>query len=262
MRPKFGTHEYCGRTCAEEAKRKAGGGGLLGSLTSSFWSGGAGDDDGTGRSSSQYPGRSTGSDKHANRRFQERWDDPILALPEITAIFQINVAKKYMNRFKDAVNAAERLGGSTTKSAFYGGQCICDLGVPQFGTDELCTWGSCSICIVIRKCFDFLEFKLPHHTGDLGNGIYANLNPAKANRFTVQKANYEIRAMILCSIIHLNDLVQGDKNKHSAFIEDTGRVFCANKDVILPRQLILYKDPKPKAGLQPSRAGPGYPFLR
>ncbi|KAG8893268.1 hypothetical protein FRC00_010740 [Tulasnella sp. 408] len=383
MRPKFGTHEYCGRTCADEAKRKANsGGGLLGAITSPFWGGGGGDDEGAGRSSSQYPGRSTGgssygamppaagsgdnlcehchakpkyaekdprtgavviypfcgrtcrnvnaqlnvqrcqlrdcgkpsqgqycSDKHAKkavqkgyaqacayckeypanlpyeycskdcgmkdarerdrnasplslitqdknnyisiaRRLNERWDDPILAPPEIKAIFQISVSKKYENRFKEAVSAAERLGGSTTKSAFYGGQCICDLGVPQFGTDQLCSWGSCSICIVIRKCFDVLEFNLPHHTGDLGKGIYANLNPAKANRFTVRKSNHEIRAMILCSIIQVDDYVQGDKKKHSAFIDETGRVFCANKDVILPRQLILYKTPEPRAILQ------------
>ncbi|KAG9044835.1 hypothetical protein FS837_007469 [Tulasnella sp. UAMH 9824] len=367
--------------CADEAKRRANsGGGLMGMLTSPFW--GGGDDDGAGRSSSQYPGWSTAgssygamppgagsgdnlcenchakpkyaekdprtgavtiyqfcgrtcrnvnaqlnvqrcqlrdcgkpsqgpycSEKHAKkavqkgeaqpcayckeypanvpyeycskdcgmkdarerdrnasplvlispdknnyisiaRRVQDRWDDPILAPPEITAIFQINVSKKYENRFKDAVDAAERLGGSTTKSAFYGGQCICDLGVPQFGSDQLCSWGSCSICIVIRKCFDVLEFKLPHHTGDLGKGIYANLNPARANRFTVRKSSHPIRAMILCSIIHLDDFVQGDKKKHSAFIDDTGRVFCANKDVILPRQLILYKDPEAKAILQ------------
>ncbi|KAG8952178.1 hypothetical protein FRC00_006895 [Tulasnella sp. 408] len=100
------------------------------------------------------------------KRFQERWDDPIFAPPAIAAIYQINVSKKYESRFRNAVDAAERLGGSTTKSAFYGGQCICDLGVPQFGTDQLCSWGSCSICIVIGKCFDVLEYKMPHHTGE------------------------------------------------------------------------------------------------
>ncbi|KIO18158.1 hypothetical protein M407DRAFT_84227, partial [Tulasnella calospora MUT 4182] len=94
-------------------------------------------------------------------------------------------------------------------------QCICDLGVPQFGSDQLCSWGSCSICIVIRKCFDVLEFKIPHHTGDLGKGIYANLNPARANRFTVRKSSHPIRAMILCSIVHLDEFVQGDKKKYS-----------------------------------------------
>ncbi|KAG9044836.1 hypothetical protein FS837_007470 [Tulasnella sp. UAMH 9824] len=183
-------------------------------------------------------------------RFQDRWDDPVLAPPQIAAMYQIKVSKKYVDRFKEAVNAAELLGGSRTRATFYGGKCICDLGVPQFGSDQLCSWASCSICIVIRKCFDVLEFKLPHHTGDFGKSIYTNLNPARANRFTVRKSSHPIRAMILCSVIQLEELVQGDRRKHSAFIDDTGRVFCANKDVILPRQLILYKDPEAKAILQ------------
>lgn len=382
-RPKYGNFEYCGKTCAEDAKRKAGGGGMFGMFNTPLWGGSGGDDDGTIRSSSQYANRPasgtsyggampqraanddnlceqcharpkhaekdprTGavtifpfcgrncrnlnaqqnvqrcqlrdcgkptqggpwcSDSHAKKavkrgeaqacayckelpaslpyeyctkdcgmkdarekernpssplslitpdknqytsiakRFHERWDDELLAVPEITAIYQINVSRKYEARFRDAVNAAERLGGSTTKSAFYGGQCICDLGVPQFGSDQLCGWPSCSICIVIRKCFDVLEFKNPHHVGDLGKGIYANLNPAKANRFTVRKSSHPQRAIILCSIVQLDDHVHGDRKKYSAHIEEqTGRVFCANKDVILPRQLILYNTPEAKA---------------
>ncbi|KAG9041009.1 hypothetical protein FS837_012852 [Tulasnella sp. UAMH 9824] len=175
----------------------------------------------------------------------------MFASPQIAAIYQINVSKKYKHRFKAAVFAADRLEGSTTKAALYGGQCICDLGVPRFGSDQLCNWGSCSICIVIRQCFDVLECKLPHHIGDFGKGIYARRNPARANRFTVSKSSHPIRAMILCSIIHLEDFVQGDKKNHSAYIEyDTGRVFCAKKDLILPRQLSLYKDPERKAILQ------------
>lgn len=36
-----------------------------------------------------------------------------------------------------------------------------------------------------------------------GDGIYANLNPAMAHRFTVRKADHNSRVVILCSIVEL-----------------------------------------------------------
>ncbi|KAG8896610.1 hypothetical protein FRB99_008799 [Tulasnella sp. 403] len=168
----------------------------------------------------------------------------------VRAIFQITLPKKYERRFEDALDAADRAGGSTTRATFFGGQCICDVGVPQPGgayTTELCNWPSCSICIVIKKGFDTLEFGVQSHEGIYGPGIYTHQNPANAHRFTVGKSTSPFRAMIVCSVIKLDEHAKS-KKVPASFIDEIGRVYCPAKDFIIPRQLVIYQVTEPGTG--------------
>lgn len=111
------------------------------------------------------------------------------------------------------------------------------------------------------------------HVPDLryGDGIYAHRNPAVAHRFTVRKSEHNFRLVILCSIVELepsapvdNILDYGVSSPLSccssrlvtilirvdiqAHIDGDGRVFCAKKDVIIPRRLLVYSVKPPAEG--------------
>jgi len=176
-------------------------------------------------------------------RFVERWRDHsgALAPPQIYAIFQISLPQKYEKRFQDTIRAGDPLGGSTTRSTFYGGQCICDVGVQ--GKPDLCNWPSCSICLVVRTGFEKLEFGTTEHDGMYGKGIYTNTNPFHAHQFTVRKSTNPYRAMILCSVIERDKYAKSDPKVPTGLIDETGRAYCASKSTIIPRQLIIYNEP-------------------
>ncbi|KAG8914194.1 hypothetical protein FRC01_004180, partial [Tulasnella sp. 417] len=155
------------------------------------------------------------------QKFCEEWVDPsgTLETPDVNAIYHINLPY-YEDRFLDAMQVipfpdllsyylylqnllsykAHAYGGSNTTSAWFGCQCICDVGVKS---PDLCNTRSCGICMVIKSGFDELAFGKPTNNGIYGDGIYAHKNPAMAHRFTLRKSGHDMRAVILCSIVEL-----------------------------------------------------------
>jgi len=176
------------------------------------------------------------------KKFYDRWSDPARR-PVVNGIFQILLSKRYDKRFTDALSRGETLGGFTPITTFYGGQCLCDLGVaPGVASPPLCNWPGCSICIVIRKGFDNLEFGATVHDGMYNRGIYTNMDPAHAHKFTVRKSTNPFRAIVVCSVVGPTSSSSQDK-KHPVFVDESGRVFCQTKDTVIPRQLIIYHVP-------------------
>lgn len=172
-------------------------------------------------------------------KFITEWEDPTgeLAAPAVTAIYQISLPY-YEDRFLDAIAKAQAHGGSNTKSAWFACQCICDVGVKSA---DLCNFRSCGICMVVKSGFDELAFGQTTNNGIYGDGIYANLNPAMAHRFTVRKADHNSRVVILCSIVELEPGAPVENIlDYGAATDGSGRVFCAKKDVIIPRRLVVY----------------------
>ncbi|KAG8945920.1 hypothetical protein FRC04_012172 [Tulasnella sp. 424] len=181
-------------------------------------------------------------------KFITEWEDPTgeLAAPEVTAIYQISLPY-YEDRFLDAMQVpnchwnfakAQAHGGSNTKSAWFACQCICDVGVKSA---DLCNFRSCGICMVVKSGFDELAFGQTTNNGIYGDGIYANLNPAMAHRFTVRKVDHDSRVVILCSIVELEPGAPVENIlDYGAAIDGSGKVFCAKKDVIIPRRLVVY----------------------
>lgn len=48
--------------------------------------------------------------------------------------------------------------GAKVLTTYYGGQSICEIGCKGEPEGTLCTWESCSICVVLRNAFNTLEF--------------------------------------------------------------------------------------------------------
>ncbi|KIO18864.1 hypothetical protein M407DRAFT_246373 [Tulasnella calospora MUT 4182] len=180
-------------------------------------------------------------------KFCAEWNDPtgVLETPDVHAIYQISLPY-YEDRFLDAIFKAQAHGGSNTKSAWFACQCICDVGVKA---DDLCNARSCGICMAIKSGFDELAFGKATNNGVYGDGIYAHQNPAIAHRFTVRKAEHNRRVVILCSILELEPGAPVDNIlDYSAYIDRDGRVFCARKNVIVPRRLVVYSVKPPAEG--------------
>lgn len=93
------------------------------------------------------------------------------------------------------------MGGYTTKTTFYGGQCICDIGADAAHFQKPCNYASCSICIAISEGFETLGFGSTGYDGIYGRGMYTHFNPFMAHRFTVEETSNGYHAIIACSVI-------------------------------------------------------------
>jgi len=175
-------------------------------------------------------------------RFLQSWRSVDGQKPSLRSMYQISVPSKIVKRFEQAIDRAESLGGSTTRATFFGGQCICNLGATSDPRDQqVCNWPSCSICLAIQTGFDKVEFGGDTYGGRYGPGIYAHLNPAYSHGYTVRKAENPYRAIIVCSVVVLDEhAAKRDKGGHVT-IDGDGRVYCPQKDLIIPRQLIIYR---------------------
>ncbi|KAG8990913.1 hypothetical protein FRB93_002985 [Tulasnella sp. JGI-2019a] len=176
-------------------------------------------------------------------RFQTNWQpSPAdrLPRPDVHAIYTITLPKKYDKRYAEALERGENLGGFITKTSYYGGPCLCDIGANDELYPSFCNSPGCSICTVLQKGFDVLEFGKLSHKGQYGPGIYTNQNSSRAHKFTVGKSTNPYRAIISCAVVSPTQTSKPDK-KHPVIMDDTGRICCATKDTIIPRHLIIYK---------------------
>lgn len=97
---------------------------------------------------------------------------------------------------------------------FYSSQCICNLGHSDC---QLCSKQSCGICNAVKSSFKTFAFGASHDTGkyakpqcswfavdvgwySLGEGIYSNLNPAKADQLATSCTSSPYRVMVLCDV--------------------------------------------------------------
>jgi hypothetical protein len=177
------------------------------------------------------------------KKFTERWHDAERGIrPSVKAIYEISLPKKYNKRFQDAISRGDSVGGFTTITTWYGGQCLCDLGANASSSPELCNWPGCSICVAVKKGFDVVEFGNSSYNGTYGPGIYTKTNPADAHPFTVLKANNSYRALIACGVVV--PVRAGTSDKRNPVMEDQqGRVWCGSKDSVLPKYVIIYSVP-------------------
>ncbi|KAG8990896.1 hypothetical protein FRB93_002968 [Tulasnella sp. JGI-2019a] len=176
-------------------------------------------------------------------RFQRSWNAPGNdgpTPPEVHAVYEIILRPKYNKRFTDALERGEHLGGFTTKTSYFGGLCLCDIGVDGAQYPSLCDWTGCSMCAVVGEGFDVLEFDAVTHDGIYGPGIYTNQYGAHANKFTAGKTTNPYRAIISCSVVSPTVGSRRDE-KHPVIADETGRYFCSSKDTVIPRLLIIYR---------------------
>jgi len=235
--------QFCSKRCA--LKAGAGGGGAgAGAGAGASGSGGFMGMFGSGAPGEDNPLRLLdGQDAtgvQVFQRFMERWKDPNV-VPKVHAIYTISLGKKYDKRFSEALSRGEALGGFTSISTYYGGQCLCDLGANAQPAPQFCNWNGCSICIVARRGFDLLEFGNLVHDGKYGRGIYTNLYPNTVHQYTVEKSTNPFRAIIVCSVVTGTTNSQQDKKNPVVVDPATGRVFCGTKDTIIPRQVVIYQ---------------------
>jgi len=57
----------------------------------------------------------------------------------------------------------------------------------------------------------------------------------------VRKADNPYRAIIVCSVVLLDEYAAKPYKGGHVTIDADGRVYCPQKDLIIPRQLIIYK---------------------
>jgi len=92
-------------------------------------------------------------------RFLQSWVSLVGQMPILRSMYQISVPSTIVKRFEQSVDRAEALAGSAIRAAFFGGQCICNLGATSDPRDkQTCNWSSCSICMAIKTGFDKVEF--------------------------------------------------------------------------------------------------------
>ncbi|KIO17219.1 hypothetical protein M407DRAFT_246620 [Tulasnella calospora MUT 4182] len=226
-------HPYCGRNCAEAARQKTAQQQAYGQVA-------AGPAPPVTRLTAMDPTHALA--KHIYDKFQERWDSEEVPPPTVMAIYRIQLPGKFYNRFDGALEMNE---GANVITTYYGGQSICEVGCKGEPEGTLCSWESCSICVVLKGAFTTLEFGDDAYDGTYGAGIYTHLSPTMAHRWTLAK-NPEItscRAIIQCRVVRAGNLEPGQP--HAAFIDETGRVFCKDKRAIIPTHLIIY-DPSPR----------------
>ncbi|KAG9038623.1 hypothetical protein FS837_001204 [Tulasnella sp. UAMH 9824] len=227
-------HPYCGRNCAEAARQKAA------AQQQSFGMSAAGAPQPVTKVTNMDPQHVLA--KHIYEKFQERWDSEEVPAPMVMAIYRIQLPGRFYNRFDGALEMNE---GANIITTYYGGQSICEIGCKGEAEGALCTWESCSICVVLKGAFSSLEFGDDTYDGTYGPGIYTHLSPAMAHRWTLAK-NPEItpcRAIVQCRVVRAGNLEPGQP--HAAYIDETGRVFCKDKRAIIPTHLIIY-DPTPR----------------
>ncbi|KAG8865819.1 hypothetical protein FRB97_004375, partial [Tulasnella sp. 331] len=157
----------------------------------------------------------------AVRRFMTSWQSPPseqLYRPSIHVVYDIDLPKKYEKRERGG-----GFGGFTITTTYYGGQMLCDLGSDGALFPKLCNWPGCSICIVVTKAFDVLEFGAADNDGPFGRGIYTHRNPAVAHLKTVGKSTNPFRAIIACSVVAPTSNSRPDK-KHPIIMDESGEV--------------------------------------
>jgi len=127
--------------------------------------------------------------------------------------------------------------GSVEKMrTFYSSQCICNLG--HLGS-QLCNALSCGICTVVKSSFKSFAFDISHDTGRYGKGIYSNMNPAEADRFSTSSTSSPYRVMVLCDVI-MYKKAQVLPIRRPELATDGTRVFVNSSDSIIVRYVILY----------------------
>ncbi|KAG8931180.1 hypothetical protein FRC01_001741, partial [Tulasnella sp. 417] len=136
-------HPYCGRNCAEAARQKA-------AQQPSYGQGAVAPVTRLTIMDSQHP-----LAKHVYDKFQERWNPEQAPPPTVMAIYRIQLPVKFYNRFDGALEMNE---GANVVTTYYGGQSICEIGCKGEVEAALCTWESCSICVVLRAAFTTVEF--------------------------------------------------------------------------------------------------------
>jgi len=126
-------------------------------------------------------------------------------------------------------------GKAFTVQAFYGAQCICDLG--NHGP-QLCNIQSCGICTALKSSFEKFEFGTKTKSGKFGNGMYFSANPAGADRFATSSTTLPYRVMIECEVS-----VPERCSRSVMGVESTvnGKdVYVSNAIAVIPKYVIMY----------------------
>ncbi|KAG8931044.1 hypothetical protein FRC01_001907, partial [Tulasnella sp. 417] len=140
-------HPYCGRNCAEAARQKAN------TQQQSFGQAAAGAAPPVTRVTAMDPSHALA--KHIYEKFQERWNPEEAPPPTVMAIYRIQLPVKFYSRFDGALEMNE---GANVVTTYYGGQSICEIGCKGEAEATLCSWESCSICVVLKAAFTTVEF--------------------------------------------------------------------------------------------------------